>query len=64
MRAGEIKVIKDFVDNDLKLLIDTELERLPGTYGVAAKAIVDALIPAIVTYLDGKLAALPVDAAE
>lgn len=58
MKAGEIQVIKDFVDKDLMVLIAAEAERLPLAYQPAVKGILAAMVPSIIAFLDGKLSAI------
>lgn len=61
MKAGEIQVLKDIVDQELPKLEAAECERLPAAYQGIVKALVSALQPAIQKALDDRLAQIPVD---
>lgn len=63
MKAAEIQVLKDLVDDELPKIEQAECERLPVAYQPLVKAIVAALGPQIQKALDDKIALIPVDKA-
>lgn len=63
MKAKEIEVLKDLVDQELPKIEQAECERLPLAYQPIVKIVVAALAPKIQEALDAQIAKLPVDAA-
>lgn len=63
MKASEIQVLKDLVDQILPALETAEIGRLPAPYQPIVKALMGALGPALQAELDKKIAELPVDPA-
>ncbi len=63
MKASEIQVLKDIVDNELTKIEQAECERLPLAYQPIVKAVVAALGPQLQKALDDEIAKIPVDKA-
>jgi hypothetical protein len=63
MKAQEIQILKDLVDQELPKLEQAECERLPLAYQPLVKAIVAALGPQLQAALDAEIAKIPVDPA-
>jgi len=63
VKAAEIQILKDLVDQELPKLEAAEIARLPAEYGAIVSVVMSALGPKIQAALDAKIAEIPVDPA-